>query len=320
MARLGSVALLAGLAACGDGGSFAPNDSSTPLALTAANALAVSGEIDLAHLAAGDVTGGIIGELESGVIADLVGSASGGAVPAFTVGCAFAGTATLSGTLSGGSGYFAGDRIIATFAGCQLAPPAPALTGDADITVVSFTGSLATSNFVLVVDVVADGLAVASPVAVRTSTGDGTFRLAYTSEYNGVVPVRLTQVATSPALDLAVGNARFTWRSLAAQAVLQFAAGIPSLSTLAASGDIDSERLNGSVAVATPVTLIAPADNDPATSFASGQRTMTGSGSSSVRLQPQNATEVRLSVDSTGDGIVDDVIDTTWTAIRTSSP
>jgi hypothetical protein len=117
-----------------------------------------------------------------------------------------------------------------------------------------------------------------------------------------------------------VGNASFTWRSLAAQSVLQFAAGIPSLSTLTAAGDIASERLNGSVAVATPVTLVAPADNDPATSFASGQRTMSGSGGSSIRLQPQNATEVRLSVDATGDGLVDDVIDTTWTAIRASSP
>ena len=121
MARLGSLVLLAGLNACGDGGSFSPNDSSTPLALTAANALAVSGEIDLAHLAAGDVTGGIIGELESGVIADLVGSGAGGAVPAFTVGCDFAGTATLSGTISGGSTYSPGDRIVATFAGCQIA-------------------------------------------------------------------------------------------------------------------------------------------------------------------------------------------------------
>lgn len=320
MARLGPLALLAGLTACGDGGSFAPNDSSTPLALTAANALAVASEIDLAHLAAGDITGGLVGELQSGVIADLVGSGASGAVPAFTVGCDFAGTATLSGTLSGSSTYFAGDRIIATFAGCQLAPTSAALSGAAEITVVSFVGSLATSNFVLVVDVVADGLAVASPVSVRTSTGDGPFRLAYTSEYSGAVPVRLTQVATSPSLDLTVGNAAFTWRTLAAQSVQQFAAGIPSQSTLVASGDIDSERLNGSVAVTTPVTLVAPTDNDPATSFASGQRTMAGSGSSSIRLQPQNATEVRLSVDSTGDGVVDDVIDTTWTAIRSSSP
>jgi hypothetical protein len=320
MVRLGSLALLAGLTACGDGGSFAPNDSSTPLTLTAANAVAVAGEIDLAHSAAGDVTGGLIGELQSGVIADLIGSGTGGAVPAFTVGCDFAGTATLGGTLSGGSTYFAGDRITATFAGCQIAPAAPALTGGADITVVSFAGSLATSSFTLVVDVVADALAVASPVAVRTSTGDGSFRLSYTSEYSGAVPVRLTQVATSPSLDLTVGNAAFTWRTLAAQSVQQFAAGIPSQSTLAASGDIGSERLNGSVAVATPVTLVAPTDNDPATSFASGQRTMAGSGSSSIRLQPQNATEVRLSVDSTGDGVVDDVIDTTWTAIRASSP
>ncbi|MBL8223938.1 MAG: hypothetical protein JNM50_01300 [Chromatiales bacterium] len=320
MARLGSLALLAGLTACGDGGSFAPNDSSTPLGLTAANALAVTGEIDLAHFSAGDVTGGLTSELQAGVIADLVSSGAGGAVPAFTVGCDFAGTATLSGTISGGSTYFAGDRIVATFTGCQIAPASPALTGAADITVVSFAGSLATSNFTLVVDVVADGLAVASAAVGRTSTGDGPFRLSFTSEYNGAVPVRLTQVARSPALDLAIGNASFKWRSLVAQAVLQFAAGIPSQSTLAAAGDIDSERLNGSVAVATPVTLVAPADNDPATSFASGQRTMGGSGSSSIRLQPQNATEVRLSVDSTGDGVVDDVIDTTWTAIRASSP
>jgi hypothetical protein len=320
IARAGCVLLLGGLTACGGGGSFAPNDSSTPLGLNAANALAVTGEIDLAHLAAGDVTGGLVGELESGVIADLVGSGVGGAVPTFTVGCDFAGTATLTGTISGGSTYFAGDRIVATFAGCQIAPTAAVLTGGAEITVVSFAGSLATSNFTLVVDVVADALAVASPGAVRTSTGDGPFRLSYTSEYNGAVPVRLTQVATSPSLDLAVGNASFTWCTLTARSVLQFAAGIASLSTLSASGDIDSERLNGSVAVATPVTLVAPVDNDPATSFASGQRTMSGSGSSSIRLQPQNATEVRLSVDSTGDGLVDDVIDTTWTAIRASTP
>jgi hypothetical protein len=309
------------LAACGDGGgSFAPGDTSTPLALTAANALAVSGEIDLAHLAAGDVTGGLISELQSGVIADLIGSGAGGVVPTFTVGCNFAGTATLGGTISGGSTYAPGDRITATFAGCQFAPTAPALSGGADITVVSFAGALGTSNFVLVVDVTASSLAVASAAAARTATGTGPFRLAYTSEFNGALPVRLTQAATSPSLDLAVGNARFTWRNLATEAAAQFAGGILSSSTLVAAGEIDSTRLNGRVVVATPVTLQAPADNNPATSFATGLRTMGGSGNSSVRLQPQNATEVRLSVDATGDGIIDAVIDTTWTVIRSTAP
>jgi hypothetical protein len=312
-----------GLAGCGggDGPRFAPGDTSAPLALTLANALAVSGEVERATEAASTIAAGLVPELEAGVIADLVASGSSGAVAAFTTGCGFAGTATLSATLAGGFQYAPGDRFVVTFAGCQSTPAAPLLNGQADITVASFAGSIATLDYTLVVDVAGTQFSAApAGFGTITAAATGTWRQGYSSDFNGVLPVRLVQTITSPALDLVAGGAQFTWTSLSLESAREFAAGVPTTVTLSSAGTVDSERLGGSVAVTTPVLLSAPADNDPGTSFSIGRRLVTGAGNTAIRLVPQNAVEVRLDVDVTGDGITDGFIDTTWTQIRAAAP
>jgi hypothetical protein len=315
--------LVLALAGCGggDGSSFAPGDTSSPLALGLANALAVSGEVERANEAAATIAGGLVPELEAGVIADLATSGSAGTVPAFTTGCGFAGTATLAATLAGGSQYAPGDRFTVTFTGCQSSAAAPSLSGQVDVTIVSFAGSLATLDYTLVVDVAASQFAATpSGFGTFTATATGPFRLGSSSDFSGVLPVRLVQSITSPALDLVAGSARLTWTTLVLETARQFAAGVPATVTLASSGTIDSERLGGSVVVATPVLLAGPADIDPTTSFSTGIRTVTGGGSTAVRLLPQNSVLVRLDVDVTGDGITDGSIDTTWTQLRAAAP
>lgn len=84
--------------------------------------------------------------------------------------------------------------------------------------------------------------------------------------------------------------------------------------TLTASGSLQSSRLGGTVTFSTPNLLTGQniAVNWPT----SGSMKITGANSSSVTLTVLGGDDVRLDVDSDGDGLADDTIFSTWTALE----
>ncbi len=84
----------------------------------------------------------------------------------------------------------------------------------------------------------------------------------------------------------------------------------PAPYTLSSNGSLDSSELAGTVTYSTPVTFQGFDNGYPQT----GELLVTGANSS-ARLIALDAVNVRVEIDSDGDGTVDDVIDTTWAAL-----
>jgi len=81
--------------------------------------------------------------------------------------------------------------------------------------------------------------------------------------------------------------------------------------TLTAGGTFASTALGGTITLSTPVALSGVGTANPN----AGTVKLVGEGNSSVTVTPLDATNVRLEVDSNGDGSSDATIDTTWTAL-----
>ena len=75
---------------------------------------------------------------------------------------------------------------------------------------------------------------------------------------------------------------------------------------------MDSRLLGGSVDYETPVAIRATGDNEPYT----GEVLVTGADDSTVRIVIVDSTSVTLEVDTNGDGVVDEYIDTTFAALN----
>lgn len=71
------------------------------------------------------------------------------------------------------------------------------------------------------------------------------------------------------------------------------------------------DSLFGTFRVSTPIALQGVGDGDPT----AGALKIEGDGSSSVTVVPQSDGQLRLDVDSNGDGVTDAAINTTWAAL-----
>ena len=81
--------------------------------------------------------------------------------------------------------------------------------------------------------------------------------------------------------------------------------------TLSAAGTYSSTALGGTISLSTPAALSGVGTANPN----AGTMKLVGDSNSSVTVTPLDATNVRLEVDSNGDGSSDATIDTTWTAL-----
>ena len=85
----------------------------------------------------------------------------------------------------------------------------------------------------------------------------------------------------------------------------------PEPYTLTSSGSINSTELGGAVTYSTPVSLQGMGSDNP---FA-GEFLVTGADGASIRLIALDSVNVRIEIDTDGDGIVDATEDTTWADI-----
>lgn len=85
----------------------------------------------------------------------------------------------------------------------------------------------------------------------------------------------------------------------------------PSPYTLASSGTLDSSDLGGAVDFSTPVSFEGFDNNFPS----AGSLLVEGDGGTSARLTALDEVNVRIELDTDGDGAVDETIDTTWQAL-----
>jgi hypothetical protein len=323
--------LVCGLAACGGGGGggdATPGTGATvfpALALTPANAEAASGGVVTAGsetIGAGDVgsfiiTGAVVDTGDRPALAELarwsldtlygsrdqlVASLSGVVVNE-TVACT-SGSISLSWNDADDDGEFSsGDSFSITFNNCV----------EMDAT---FNGSLTMSGFTISgdpnVDIAWSMAATFTFTALTINDGgdsarvDGGMSFSIATLDSDDFEVELS----GNSLAYREGTHTTTLRNFIFNYMEEISSGLYSLEY---SGTVDIGSLSGRVSfeTTTPFTGSDILDSWPS----AGTLLITGANASTVTLEALGGDNVRLSIDSNGDSIVDEVIDTTWTEL-----
>lgn len=319
MSRLIPVIIATSLivAACGGGGSDATVGTPPPAAtlkITLSNAPAtarVSYESAVNSGEVSDVGGSLpVASGGSGSAKASAGSTGGFIVRVMqkipfgpeVLPCDVSGTITVSGNIANPLTLTTGDSFRIDSAACDDGF-GEVVDGLLEFTVAEFTGTLDTGLYLLTLDTVMTALQVTTDTEVVTSNGDASVTLdtrnspfiaalvsgdRLSTSYNDTAAT-LSEYESSQTVDLGVA---------------------PSPYTLAASGTLDSTELAGVVRYSTPVTFTGFDNGYPE----AGELLVTGSASS-LRLIALDAVNVRIEIDSDGNGSVDQIIETTWDAL-----
>jgi hypothetical protein len=87
--------------------------------------------------------------------------------------------------------------------------------------------------------------------------------------------------------------------------------GSPVTYTFAAEADMTSSEFTGSVSFTTTTTFAGELPIVPG----SGELRIFGLSNASIRVQPQDTTDVDLNIDLDGNGTIDALVSTTWAAL-----
>jgi hypothetical protein len=314
----GLTVLCVAFAACG--GSSNDDDSgppplAAPLAITSSNAAQATGEAYKASRSSAELT-----DLAdaSGVVVSISGaSAKGASKPAAKsiqhmlsktpfgpelLPCELGGSITVSGELEDPLTLTPGDVIRVDAANCDNGM-GEIIDGLLELTVDAFSGDYLDGLYDLTMTLNLSNFQVATESDVQSSNGDVTINLS---------------TLTAPAISASVSGDAITLDSnTESVSLLDYSsaqtvdAGMqPSPYTLTSSGTLDSTRLPGSVDYATPVTFEGVANGYPHT----GEFLVSGQNSS-ARLVAIDSSNVRIDLDTNGDGSVDESIETTWAAL-----
>lgn len=310
------------LAACGGGGGSSFNGAEQPastFAITSANATTAARTSWEALVASGDFgdLGGSLG-LSAAVPAGVAKTTqvfqaagqSNGAGQAVPVGpnvlpCLSGGAVTVSGDVASLLTLTPGDTFDVLFELCDEGA-GEVIDGAIAFTVGDFSGDLLVGTYLLSMDGVLTDLQVATSTDTFINNGDATTTLDTQQ-----TPFVATGVSgTSMTVD---GNASSqTLRNYVSSSTLD--GGMQNLPyTMAASGTLDTTELAGVVQYSTPVEFSGEGANYPS----AGSLLVEGSNSS-ARLTAVDDVNVTIEVDSNGDGVIDDTINTTWAALAGS--
>lgn len=304
------------VAACGGGGGGAeltptPPAASAPLVITAANGQSATfaawesaqGSAGLSDLLSNSGFVSTGGQLKPTIepTTDLVNVVNKIPFGPTTLPCQISGSITVSGDLADPitPTLTEGDVINVDADNCDDGL-GEVLDGQLGFSVDAFEGDLLSGLYNLTMSMTMNSLSVTAAGETLTSSGDATVMLNTLS-----APSVSAQVSGS---SLTTQNGAVTEtlsNFLSAQSVDP--GQMPAPYTLSSAGGLDSSRLSGSVEFSTPVTFSGFDNGYPQT----GELLVTGA-SSSARLIALDAVNVRVEIDSDGDGTVDDVIDTTW--------
>lgn len=307
------------LSSCG-GSSFtgASQNVGTGLGLTSANALVAAGASFNAAFASADLAdvGSNIGVTFSAPNSSASTTAKR-QISGFLVNvlnqvpfgpdvspCAISGTMTISGDIADPLTLTAGDTFNVEATACDdgIGEVVDGLIG---LVVIDFTGDLLTGSYLLAMDATLDGFQVTTPNDVVSSTGDVSIALDTTASPFVSASVSGTSMMTS-------NNASTETLSNYATQQTVDAGRTPAPYTLTSRGTVDSSQLSGKVSYTTPMQFEGDDVDYPHT----GELLITGDGST-VHLIALDNINVRIELDSDGDGIVDVTVDTTWAALTT---
>ncbi len=295
----------------GDGPTMAPGTPSSGLvAITGDNAHDVSSALIVAislTFDIGEITGGeITGQSPAGSTAvqkllrnDDLTAKVGATAATLADSCLVAGSYTVTYTLADPNTLTVGDTITAVFDNCDDGD-GYVLDGQMDMTVAAIQGDIMTDLFLLGLDITMTGMAVTEGAETVVVDANMTLTLD-TLDYPVVV-----ETLEGTELSFTMGPEVLSFTNF--EHVFQVDFGVfPKAILVTAAGRLESAQLGGAINYSTPVAVEAFGDSDPHT----GEILITGEDSS-VRIVINSSTSVTLEVDTNGDGVVDQYIETTF--------
>ena len=321
---LGAAALLA---ACSDGNGISEDQSGNnngnggaggDAGITAANAMVVTRityQTALSTDSAAEFSGGtglVVGQ--PGVVTKLDGSfgtanavnpaTASVPIPPTVENCEQGGTSTLSGDVADPftPTLTAGDFFDITFAQCN--DGFTTADGNLFYEVDAFNGDLLSGIYDLTMTATFTDFQVTTATDTLVSNGDITVRLNTL-----LIPdVSAETSGVSLTIDGSLGSQTLT--NFAASHTQDVEA-VPSPYSQTSTGTLDSTMLPGVVTYSTPVTLTGFDAEYPS----AGEFLISGADSS-ARLIAVDNVNILIEVDADGDGVVDEVIETTWAALE----
>ena len=235
----------------------------------------------------------------AGILTDIVDNAPFGPI---TNACAVSGTVSVSGDLANPLTLSAGDTIRAEYAACDDGL-GEIVDGTVDTTIRMFSGDILSGSYNVTMRIELIDFDVTTGSDHVLGNGDATASLDTTA-----APFVSTTVSGDSLASMMNSSSATLSAYSSAQTV---DAGLsPAPYTISAAGTLDSSELSGVVRYSTPVTF----EGDDVDFPHAGELLVTGADSS-ARLIAVDNVNVRIEVDSDGDGTVDQTIDTTWTEL-----
>jgi len=217
-----------------------------------------------------------------------------------TLPCDVSGSITLSGDLSNPLTLSAGDRFSIDASNCDDGL-GEVTNGALDLTIDVLDGDFLGGLYDMSMSMDIMNFQVTTAADTVLSNGDSTVTL------NTLMTPFVSASVSGASLATSSNSSAETLTNYAAQQTLD--GGVtPSPYTFDASGTLDSSQLDGVVDYETPVTFQGFDAGYPE----SGQLLVTGAGNTSARLIAVDSVNVTIEIDSNGDGVVDEVINTTW--------
>lgn len=209
------------------------------------------------------------------------------------------GTVTISGDLAVPGTLTAGDTFLIVYELCDEGV-GEVVDGTVNLTVSDFSGDVFLGTYLLGMDAIADTLSVATATDTVVGSGDAALTL---------------NTIDSPYVEAGVTGVVMTQDSLTSSETLRNYSSFqtfdgnlsPAVYTMSASGTLESSELPGSVDYSTELAFAGNESEYPN----EGVLVVRGDNSS-ARLIAVDATNVRIEIDSNGDGAVDETIDMTW--------
>ena len=216
--------------------------------------------------------------------------------------CDQSGTMTISGDIASPFTLTQGDYFRVESAACDDGL-GEVVDGILEFTVAEFAGELETGLYLLTLDMLLTSLQVTTPEETVTGNGD--------------TSVTLDSRASPFIAALVSGNSMSSTYDTGATTLSSFSSSqtvdlglAPSPYTIQAAGTLESTELAGIIRYSTPVTFAGFDSGYPEV----GELLVNGAASS-LRLIAVDAINVRIEIDGNGDGEVDEVIETTWSAL-----
>lgn len=216
--------------------------------------------------------------------------------------CVNGGTATVTATLADPNTLTVGDQISAVFENCDEGD-GYILDGQMDLTVAAIEGDIMTDVFLLGLDMIMTDMSVTEGTETIVINADATLTLDTLG-----FPV-VVETLEGAELSFTMGPEVLTFTNF--EHVFQVDSGVfPGAVLVTVNGRMDSVDLGGAIDYATTLAIEAFGDNDPHI----GQILIAGDNSS-VRIVINDSTSVTLEVDTNGDGVIDEYIETTFAAL-----